>query len=84
MPGVRKYRAYAISDTDLGKVENAFTPIKDQRDQTRRYKQITADAEHLAYALTTLCPPSRELSAALESLDLVVLWARAAMERNEG
>jgi hypothetical protein len=83
MSGTRKYRVYNISDTDLGKIENAFTPIEDKHDQAWRYKQITAYARRLAYLMTTLCPPSRELSEALKNIDQAVLWARAAMERNE-
>ena len=65
-------------------IENNFTYHAPLPDQPDRYVDIRDRAKSFAYLLTMHCPPSRELSAALESLDLVVLWARAAMERNEG
>jgi hypothetical protein len=51
--------------------------------QISRYVAIRAKAKDLADMLVMLCPPSRELSTALTHLDSVVMFANAAIARNE-
>jgi len=46
-------------------------------------KQIRAMAKSFAADLVTFCPPSRELSLALTELENAVMWANAAIARNE-
>ncbi len=44
---------------------------------------VAAKAKELAELMTNVCPPSRELSVALTELETSVMWANAAIARNE-
>lgn len=74
---------YLPSDNDLKKLEVAFTYHKPKADQPERYEQLRAAALTLANQMTTLAPASRELSLALTNLEQAVMWANAAIARNE-
>ena len=43
----------------------------------------TPSEKQLAHLLVTNCPESRELSCALTKLEEAVMWANAAIARNE-
>lgn len=62
---------------------NRFTYHPPTGDQPQRYEQIRAAGLDLACLLDRLCPPSRERSLALTNLEQVVMWANAAIARNE-
>jgi hypothetical protein len=64
-------------------LEKAFTYHPPKGDQAARYENIRAMAKHVAFNLTELCPPSRELSLALTKLEEAIMWANAAIARNE-
>lgn len=51
--------------------------------QTERYVAIRDQCKDTAYMLCRTCPQSRELSVALTHLDSVVMFANAAIARNE-
>lgn len=51
--------------------------------QRERYPRIRAASGDLAMLFATNCPPSRELSLALTKLEEAVMWANAAIARNE-
>lgn len=51
--------------------------------QPARYEAIRATAREFAEQLAADCPQSRELSLALTHLEEVVMWANAAIARNE-
>lgn len=65
---------------DIGK---RFTYHGPNEDQIRRYNEIRTQAREFAYKLKHDCPESRELSLAITKLEEVVMWANAAIARNE-
>ena len=65
------------------RIENNFTYHKPTEDQVERYARIRDHAKHLAYILNQYCPESRELSLAMTKLEEAVMWANAAIARNE-
>ena len=64
-------------------IENNFTYHAPKNDQTARYISIREKAKELAYMIDELCPESRERSLAFTKLDETVMWANAAIARNE-
>ena len=64
-------------------LENRFTYHAPQEGQVSRYNQIRLDAKRFADVIVFLCPPSREQSLALTNLEQAVMWANAAIARNE-
>jgi len=64
-------------------IENAFTYHPPHGSQVERYGLIRGQGRTLADTLAKLCPESRELSLALTKLEEVVMWANAAIARNE-
>lgn len=74
---------YQPSEKDKKQIENNFTYHSQKEGQPEKYEEIRAQAKAFAEKLTTLCPPSRELSLALTHLEDTVMWANAAIARNE-
>lgn len=64
-------------------IENRFTYHKPVEDQVERYARIRDYAKHFAYLLDKYCPDSYELSLAMTKLEEAVMWANAAIARNE-
>lgn len=60
-----------------------FTHHPPQDDQVDRYKLLRATLKAVSKKLDELCPESRELSLAQTKLEEVVMWANAAIARNE-
>ena len=52
-------------------------------DQPIRYEMIRDRARNLAEFIAEKCRASRELAQALTSLEQAVMWANAAIARNE-
>lgn len=75
--------AYVPSEVDEKKINNNFKYHTPKEDQAERYEKIRDTAKELAFLLTTICPPSRELSVALTELETAVMWANASIARNE-
>lgn len=74
---------YSPSPRVLAQIENNFkyhTPIAGQPD---RYTRLRAAAADLAMLIATNTPESREQSVALTNLEEAVMWANAAIARNE-
>lgn len=74
---------YKLSDGQWKRLQTNFDyhpPIGDQAD---RYIAVRAKAKELAHELMTLCPDTRELAIALTSIEDAVMWANAAIARNE-
>lgn len=61
----------------------AFTYHPPGGTQTLRYQEVRNAALNLSELLNQLCPPSRELSLAQTKLEETVMWANAAIARNE-
>lgn len=74
---------YEISKADEDKIMKAFTYHTPQENQIPRYNQIRDMAREFAVDLTRFCPGSRELSLALTHLEECVMFANAAISRNE-
>jgi hypothetical protein len=64
-------------------IEKAFTYHAPKEGQTGRYETIRSNAKVFAIAINELCPNSREKSLALTKLEEAVMWANAAIARNE-
>jgi hypothetical protein len=64
-------------------IESRFTYHAPKADQPTRYGIIRDFGRQFAKDINALCPDSREKTIALERLDEVVMWANAAIARNE-
>lgn len=64
-------------------LERSFTYHAPVGDQPARYEAIRAKAKELAELIVVTTPPSREQSAAMTHLEETVMFANAAIARNE-
>ncbi|MDL2317782.1 hypothetical protein LJC74_01635 [Eubacteriales bacterium OttesenSCG-928-A19] len=64
-------------------IEKAFTCHPPKDGQPERYTALRNQAKVLAMAIDAECPNSREKSLALTKLEEAVMWANAAIARNE-
>lgn len=64
-------------------LDRAFSYHRPQPGQPERYELLRAFAKRLAEEIVTLTPSSREQSLALTNLEQAVMWANAAIARNE-
>ncbi len=62
---------------------NRFTYHPPKDDQALRYEMIRDRAHGLAEFIDEKCPHSREKSLAITHLEETVMWANAAIARNE-
>jgi hypothetical protein len=69
-----------IGDAELAK---RFTYHAPKGDQAGRYERIRSEAHDLALVIDELAPDSREKSLAITNLEEAVMWANAAIARNE-
>jgi len=69
---------FSVEDLD-----NRFTYHAPKNDQARRYEMIRAEAYVLAILINGESPDSREKSLAITHLEEAVMWANAAIARNE-
>jgi hypothetical protein len=74
---------YPITEDTRRRLDNNFTYHAPRPDQPARYTAVRDKAKELAELLVQTCPPSRELSVALTELETAVMWANAAIARNE-
>ncbi len=65
------------------KIESAFTYHAPKSGQPEKYTAIRDKAKELAYLIDELTPVSREQSVAITHLETAVMWANAAIARNE-
>jgi hypothetical protein len=68
---------------DADDLENRFTWHPPKGDQAVRYERIRSDARQFAAMINDLVPDSREKSLAITRLEEAVMWANAAIGRNE-
>ena len=64
-------------------IEKRFTYHAPKEGQPERYSHLRGEFKALAYIIETMCPDSRERSLALTKLEEAVMWANAAIARNE-
>lgn len=63
--------------------QKSFTYHKPHGNQPERYTRIRDACNNLAALVNNQCPPSRELSLFHTKLEEAVMWANAAIARNE-
>ena len=68
-----------MADSELDKRFNYHAPTGDK---VGRHGSIRGECLALAYTLTALVPPGRELAVALTKLEEVMFWANAGIARN--
>lgn len=65
------------------RIKNDFTYHPPTPEQVEKYTKLRAQAKDLAMTIALLCPDSRERSLALTNLEQAIMWANAAIARNE-
>ena len=76
-------RSYGISEIEAVDINKRFTYHAPKADQIPRYGRIRAAGKELADKIHSACPRSREMSVALTKLEEAIMWANAAIARNE-
>lgn len=74
---------YQPSQRLLDQLERTFIYHSPKMDQPQRYSELRAAAGDLARMMAQSCPESRELSLALTHLEQSIMFANAAIARNE-
>lgn len=72
-----------LTDAIKKDLANRFIHHAPQGNQAERYVQIRGSVLNLAELICDLCPQSRELATALTHLDSAMMFANAAIARNE-
>lgn len=72
-----------MAEPEKSDLDNIFTYHKPKGNQPKRYEAIRDSAKRFALVVEAACPPSRETSLAFTKLEEVVMWANAAIARNE-
>ncbi len=62
---------------------NRFRYHAPKDDQLKRYEEIRAKAMSFALEVFRSCPEGREKSLAMTKIEEAVMWANAAIARNE-
>lgn len=75
---------YPVSPEMEQRLENTFKYHSPKDDQGERYIALRESAWLLATRMVACTPPSREQSLALTKLEEAVMFANAAIARNEG
>jgi hypothetical protein len=68
---------------DFEDIEKRFTYHAPKEGQPQKYKEIRGIAKDFACMIANYCPDSREKSLAMTKLEEAVMWANAAIARNE-
>ena len=76
-------RSYPFTDKQEADIATRFTYHSPREDQLPRYARLRNEARALAEQIVKRTPPSREQSLALTHLEDAVMWANAAIARNE-
>ncbi len=74
---------YEPSLTETRQMDNAYTYHAPTAEQTERYAHLRNVARSLVLCILESCPASRERSVALTELETAIMWANAAIARNE-
>jgi hypothetical protein len=72
-----------LTDSEDSKVNNMFTYHAPKGDQVDRYALLRDAGKSFAFLILGYTPTSREQSLAITKLEEVVMWANAAIARNE-
>lgn len=74
---------YPLNAEGEMRLHRTYTYHAPKADQTGRYAAIRELAQDLAREIGEDCPETREKSLALTNLEQAVMWANAAIARNE-
>ena len=74
---------YVMTAEEEERIQKDFSYHPPKGDQQERYIEIRNVAKELAEVLLGDCPPSRERSLAMTNIEQAVMWANAAIARNE-
>lgn len=74
---------YTPSERVSAQLKKTFTYCRPQGNQPQRYERLRDEAGKLAHLIACNTPESREQSLALTKLEEVVMFANAAIARNE-
>lgn len=74
---------YDLTPQIAAQVQRSFVYHPPKNDQAERSAEIRDLARAYATTMLRLTPPSREQSLALTHLEEAVMWANAAIARNE-
>lgn len=69
-----------MTNAEIEKIFSYHTP---REDQSLRYDTIRYKAKMFAAYINEYCPDSREKSFAITKLEEAVMWANAAIARND-
>lgn len=72
-----------MTDRTRAQIEKSFTYHRPKAGQPERYVAIRAKAKELAELVAEVTPSSREQALALTHLETAVMFANAAIARNE-
>ena len=64
-------------------IDNNFRYHAPKEGQPEKYNALRSKAKELAEMINEICPDSREKSISLTELETSVMWANAAVARNE-
>lgn len=79
LAGIQK----AAKEATIEGLKHCFTYHPPKDDQPARYVSIRDKGKELALLVEKLCPESRERSLAFTRLEEAIMWANAAIARNE-
>lgn len=68
---------------EIHDIDKRFTHHPPKDNQPSRYQRIRNEARNLALLINADVPESREKSLAMTHLEEAVMWANAAIARNE-
>jgi len=68
---------------NIDEVENRFKYHSPKGNQAERYEKLRSFALTMAQLIDSHCPDSREKDVAFTKLDEVIMFANAAIARNE-
>ena len=74
---------YEIGEKERQHLAKSFTYHPPRDDQIPRYLEIRGLGKALAETIMESCPPCRERSLALTKCEEAIMWANAAIARNE-
>ena len=68
---------------ERAELEKRFTYHPPKEGQPAKYELLRRQGKALAVLIDTNCPDSREKSTAMTKLEECIMWANAAIARNE-
>lgn len=72
-----------LKSTGIPQIENDFMCHAPSENQQAKYRYLRAIGKSLAYAIYSECPGGKEKSLAITKLEETLMWANAAIARNE-